>query len=74
MHLIFLLTYSPKFDPPESGQGFSMQPFSFALEAIKFQKIHLNFLTVRKSFAIQNWIVKDFLKKIEMDFLKFNRL
>ena len=74
MHLIFLLTYSPRFclPPPESGQGFSIRPFTFALNAIEFQKSISTLL--RKSFTIQFWIVKDFLKKIEMDFLKFNRL
>ena len=46
MHLIFywriLLGSAPK-----SGQGFSIWPFPFALEAIEFQKFHLNFLKKR---------------------------
>ena len=62
MHLIFLLTYSPRFyPPPESVQGFSIRPFPFALEAIEFQKFHLIFLkkilyySKLTSFTVRNW-------------------
>ena len=49
--------------PSESGRDFSMWPFPFALEAIEFQKIHLNFLKKilyysklnSKGFSLENW-------------------
>ena len=54
MHLIFLQTYSPRFcPPPESGQGFSIRPFPFALKAIEFEKKYLNLL---KKIEMNFWI------------------
>ena len=73
MNLILSLTYSSRLPLPlKVVMVFPYDIFLFLQMRLNFQNSDSIFL--RKSFTIQVQVVKDFLKKIESEFLKSNHI
>ena len=70
MNLIFLLTYSRRFDDPLKWSWFFDLTISIFYLRLKFRKS--DFIFLRKSFTTQMKLLKDFLKKMESEFLNCN--